>query len=68
MVFSMHPHAITPDDARLVEGPRALMEVTVYDWQGRKIDHSVYAVSGSQPVGKEVYKHDARGNQRSPIP
>jgi periplasmic protein TonB len=49
-------------DGKLVEGPRELMEVTVYDRQGRKVDHSVYAVSGGQPVGKEVYKHDARGN------
>ena len=49
-------------DGKLVEGPRALMEVTVYDRQGRKVDRSVYAVPGGQPAGKEVYKHDARGN------
>jgi hypothetical protein len=49
-------------DGKLTEGPRVLLETAVYNRQGAKIDQSVYAVSSSPLVGKEVYKYDARGN------
>jgi periplasmic protein TonB len=49
-------------DGKLVESPRVLLETIVYNRQGRKVDHSVYAVSSAALVGKETYKYDARGN------
>jgi TonB family protein len=49
-------------DGKIVEGSRVLLETTVYNRQGRKVDHSIYAVSSSALVGKESYKYDAQGN------
>ena len=49
-------------DGKLVESPRVLLETIVYNRQGRKVDHSVYAVSSAALVGKEAYKYDAKGN------
>ena len=49
-------------DGKLVESPRVLLETIVYNRQGRKVDHSVYAVSSAALVGKETYKYDAKGN------
>ena len=49
-------------DGKLAEGPGVLLETIEYNRQGAKIDQSVYAVSSSPLVGREVYKYDARGN------
>ena len=49
-------------DGKLIESPRVLLETIVYNRQGRKVDHSVYAVSSAALVGKEAYKYDAKGN------
>ena len=49
-------------DGKLVESRRVLLETIVYNRQGRKVDHSVYAVSSAALVGKEAYKYDAKGN------
>lgn len=49
-------------DGKLVESPRVLLETIVYNRQGRKVDHSVFAVASAALVGKETYKYDAKGN------
>lgn len=47
---------------RLAEGPRELLELTIYDPQGKRIDNSYYLVSSNLRVGKEEYTHDEKGN------
>jgi hypothetical protein len=46
---------------RIVEGPRRLLEVTVYDPAGRRIENSTYPVISS-PAGEELNSFDERGN------
>jgi TonB family protein len=53
---------LLPKDGKIVVGSRVLLETVVYNRQGRKVDHSVHAVSSGTLVGKEVYKYDAQGN------
>jgi hypothetical protein len=47
---------------KLVEGPRELLESTTYDGQGKRTDSSYYLVSSNSQVGKEEYRHDAKGS------
>lgn len=49
-------------DGKLSEEPRELLEATLYDPQGKKIDGSYYLVSGNRQMGKEEYAHDEKGN------
>jgi protein TonB len=49
-------------DGKPVESPRVLVETSIYNRQGKKVDHSIYAVSSAAPIGKEVYKYDTKGN------
>jgi TonB family protein len=46
---------------QIVEGPRRLLEVTVYDPAGRRIENSTYPVISS-PAGEELNAFDERGN------
>lgn len=43
-----------------VEGERSLLELTVYDVSGKRIDNKTYPVVNS-PVGQETYDHDEAG-------
>lgn len=46
-----------------VEGQRVLIETASYDYKGAKIDNAYFlAAAGAALTGREVYKHDARGN------
>jgi TonB family protein len=47
---------------KLVEGQRAVMEVTAYDIKGSKIENAYFPVPGAALTGKEVYKYDDKGN------
>lgn len=44
----------------LVEGERTLLELTVYDLRGRRIDNKTYPVVNS-PLGQETYDYDEAG-------
>ncbi|HEY0098811.1 MAG TPA: hypothetical protein VGB76_07645 [Pyrinomonadaceae bacterium] len=44
----------------VVEGPRSLLELTVYDISGRRIDNRTYPVINS-PIGQETYDYDEAG-------
>jgi hypothetical protein len=43
-----------------VEGERTLLELTVYDKSGRRIDNKTYPVVNS-PIGRETYDYDEAG-------
>jgi YD repeat-containing protein len=43
-----------------VEGERALLELTVYDISGKRIDNKTYPVVNS-PIGQETYDYDEAG-------
>jgi TonB family protein len=47
---------------KVAEGPRTLLETTVYDLQGNRIDNTYYLVAESNRLVKEEYKYDDRGN------
>lgn len=48
---------------KLTEGPRSLLETTVYNLEGKRIENKYYPVAEShKPLGKEEYKYDDRGN------
>jgi TonB family protein len=47
---------------KVAEGPRTLLETTVYDLQGNRIENTYYLVAESNPLVKEEYKYDERGN------
>jgi Flp pilus assembly protein TadD len=47
--------------ARLVEGPRQLLEITTYGPRGNRAENVSYP-SASSLVGKEEYKYDDKGN------
>ena len=49
-------------DGKLVELPRAVIEVSTYDAIGRKSDSVAYPVEGASAPGKEEYKYDDKGN------
>lgn len=49
---------VEPDG--LVEGERTLLELTVYDISGRRIDNKTYPVVNS-PIGQETYDYDEAG-------
>lgn len=44
-----------------VEGSRSLLELTVYDIGGKRIDNKTYPVVSS-PLGQETYEYDEQGN------
>ncbi|HEV2802809.1 MAG TPA: hypothetical protein VGW12_20220 [Pyrinomonadaceae bacterium] len=44
-----------------VEGSRSLLELTVYDVGGQRIDNKTYPVVNS-PVGQETHEYDEQGN------
>lgn len=47
---------------RPTEGPRELLELTIYDRQGNRVESNYYLVSSSQQVGHEEYAYDDKGN------
>jgi TonB family protein len=48
---------------KLTEGPRALLETTVYNLEGKRIENTYYPVAESRnPLSKEEYKYDDSGN------
>jgi len=46
---------------RAAEGPRRLLEVTIYDAAGRRTENATYPVVNS-PAGEETNAYDERGN------
>jgi len=44
-----------------VEGRRSLLELTVYDISGKRIDNKTYPVVNS-PLGQETYEYDEQGH------
>jgi hypothetical protein len=46
---------------KLVSKSRSLLERTLYDEQGRRVENETYPVVGNQ-VGQEKHKYDAQGN------
>lgn len=50
-----------------VEGPRALLEVTTYDAEGRRVANETYPVVGGAPAGQESYEYDERGRLRATV-
>lgn len=52
------------NSGKLVEEPRALLELTSYDLKGKRIDNSYYLVARDSQVGREEYAYDDRGNVR----
>jgi hypothetical protein len=49
-------------DGKLVEGARELLETSVYDAQGKRIDNAYFLVTGNPQVGREEYAYDERGS------
>lgn len=48
---------------KLSEGPRSLLNTTVYNLQGNSIDNTYYLMTErNRSVGKEEYKYDDKGN------
>jgi TonB family protein len=48
---------------KLKEGPRALLEITVYDLEGKRIENRYYPVAESHNLWtNEEYKYDDKGN------
>ena len=47
---------------KLTEEPRELLELTLYDSQGKEVESTYYLVSGNRQAGKEEYAHDEKGN------
>jgi len=48
-------------DGRPVEGPRQLLELTTYGFNGNRVENTSYP-GGDSLIGKEEYKYDNRGN------
>ncbi|HKE58990.1 MAG TPA: tetratricopeptide repeat protein [Pyrinomonadaceae bacterium] len=48
-------------DGRTVEGPRQLLELTTYGFNGSRLENISYP-SADSVIGKEEYKYDDRGN------
>lgn len=48
-------------DGRSVEGPRQLLELTTYGFNGNRVENTSYP-GGDSLIGKEEYKYDNRGN------
>jgi hypothetical protein len=46
---------------KLVQKSRSLLERTLYDERGQRIENETYPIVGSR-VGQETHKHDAQGN------
>jgi hypothetical protein len=46
---------------KIVQKSRSLLERTLYDERGRRIENETYPIVGSQ-AGQETHKHDAQGN------
>jgi outer membrane biosynthesis protein TonB len=54
---------IIMQDGKPVEGPRTLLELTIYDLTGKKVDSEYHPNPNARPLtGKEAYKHDKNGN------
>lgn len=53
---------ITVKNGKPMEGPRVLLETTTYDNKGTKVDNAYFLAAGGSLTGKEVYKHDDKGN------
>jgi hypothetical protein len=49
------------EQGKAVEESRLVLERTLYDEGGRRVENETYPVVGS-PAGEEVHKYDARGN------
>jgi len=47
---------------QMVEGPRQLMAVAVYDQKGGRLESAVYLTSGSSYNGRQEYEYDDKGN------
>lgn len=52
---------LSAEGATVVEGPRRLLEVTVYDAGGKRAENKTYPVVSS-PVGEESNVYDGQGN------
>ncbi|MDT7603046.1 MAG: hypothetical protein QOF61_1043 [Acidobacteriota bacterium] len=48
-------------EGKSVEESRLLLERTLYDERGRRVENETYPVVGT-PTGQEVHRYDARGN------
>ena len=53
---------LSTKDGRSTEGPRLVLNTTVYNLQGKRIDNSNSLVKEGRTVGKQEYKYDNRGN------
>lgn len=50
------------DSGKLIEGPHALLETTLYDVKGNRIENAYFPVVSNSSTGKEKYKYDDKGN------
>ena len=53
---------IMAKDGKMVEGPRVLRSVTMYDPKGQRIDSVAYPVESTSLPGREQYEYDSKGN------
>src|SRR5215813_1051449 len=53
---------VSVKDGKLIEGSRAVRELTTYDLNGKRIDTVAHPVALNRPAGKEQYKYDDKGN------
>ncbi|MBD0325222.1 MAG: nuclear transport factor 2 family protein, partial [Pyrinomonadaceae bacterium] len=53
---------LSSQSGKLTEGPRELLELTVYDRQGRRIDNAYYLVAVNSQPGEEQYQYNEKGN------
>lgn len=49
------------EGGQLVQKSRTLLERTLYDERGRRVENETYPIAGSQ-AGQEAHKYDAQGN------
>ena len=49
-------------DGKQVESKHFVLEIVAYSLKGNKIENQYFPISGATLTGKEVYKHDERGN------
>jgi TonB family protein len=51
------------NSGKLTEGPRSLLETTVYSLEGKRIENTYYPIAeNDNPPAKEEYKYDDKGN------
>lgn len=52
---------VYPKDNQLVEQSRSLLEVTLYDASGRRVENKTYPLTGSR-IGRETHEYDQQGH------